>query len=85
MFALRKYVFTISIRLSREEKARYDRLLKRFGSASGSSRKSRSEVFRSLLVRLDLPYETNWDNPGYDDLPGVETDSEQDSTVVVVE
>jgi hypothetical protein len=65
---LRKYAFTISVRLSKEDKQRYERLLRRFGS--GFSR-SKSDRFRALLARLDFPYETRWDNEGYDDLPEV--------------
>lgn len=79
---MRKYDFTISVRLCREDKQRYERLLQRFADAFSTSQ---SERFRSLLKRLDIPYETKWDNPGFDDLPEVsetedpEADSEEES------
>jgi hypothetical protein len=65
---LRRYKFTICVRLSDEDLQRYERLLQRFGAVAF---KSRSERFRSLLKRLDFPYETKWDNDGFDDLPEV--------------
>jgi hypothetical protein len=68
VFALRKYSHTISVRLSDEDKQRYERLLKRFGK---TWRASKSASFRELLKRLgeELAFETRWDNPGFDSLP----------------
>jgi hypothetical protein len=60
---LRKYSHVICVRLSDEDKQRYERLLKRFGK---TWRSSKSASFRELLKRLgeELAFETRWDNPG---------------------
>jgi hypothetical protein len=67
----------------------YEKLLKRFADTFHTSK---SEQFRSLLARLTeaFPYETRWDNPGYDELLDSENadsdeqlDEDQESTVVV--
>jgi len=46
--------------------------------------RSKSEQFRSLLRKLDSPYETKWDNEGYDDLPEVakveDTEAEEEQS-----
>jgi len=57
----------ITVRLTDEGKLEYERLLKRFGKLWHASK---SESFRDLVHRLtvDLPFETNWDNPGFDSL-----------------
>jgi hypothetical protein len=54
-----------------------------------SWRATKSESFRELLKRLDIPYETNWDNPGFDSLDEPEAEEQEhaegpDREVVVV-
>jgi hypothetical protein len=62
---LRKYSHVICVRLSDEDLARYQRLLKRFGK---TWRATKSESFRELLRRLgdELSFETKWDNEPFD-------------------
>jgi hypothetical protein len=76
---LRNYLYHVSVRLSDEDKQRYERLLKRFGKLW---RATKSEHFRELLKRLseDLSFETKWDNPGaYYDEESPEESTEEPS------
>lgn len=74
-FVLKRFVYTVSTRLSREDKQRLDKLIQRFADPFC---KSESERFRSFLKRLtsEFDYETRFDNEGYDDLP---EDPQEDS------
>jgi hypothetical protein len=60
---LRLYSFTISVRLSATDKQRYERLLRRYGCGLQPSK--RSESFRELLKKIDLPYDSIQDNEGW--------------------
>jgi hypothetical protein len=51
VFALRKYVFTFSVRLSEEEKAILEQLLKKH--CGYMFRSSKSEKFRVLLRKME--------------------------------
>jgi hypothetical protein len=55
VFTLRKYVHCVAARLSGEDLARFQRLLRRYGCGFSPSK---SESFRRLLVKLDVPYHT---------------------------
>ena len=48
---------TVSVRLSDVDLKHYLRILARFGSGS-----TNSERFRSMLVKMDLPYASRLDN-----------------------
>jgi hypothetical protein len=60
---LRLYSHTICVRLSDEDNQRYLRLLRRYGSGF---RPTKSESFRKLLERLDIPHPTIDDNEDWD-------------------
>lgn len=83
---MRKYSHFVGARLTDEELALYLRLLKRFGKVPSWATKSAQ--FRELIHRLSesMPYETKYDNPGFDSLDD-EKEEEQpspDPEVVVV-
>lgn len=65
---MEKYPHVITVRLSEEELALYLRLLRRFGKTPSWATKSAQ--FRELIHRLteSMPYETKYDNPGFDSL-----------------
>ena len=60
---MRNYLYHVSVRLSREDWERYQRLLRRYGSGF---KPTRSESFRALLKKLDLPYASCLDNEDFD-------------------
>jgi hypothetical protein len=63
----RVFDYTFSVRLSSEDRARLQQLLRRFGKWP---RSTNSVDFRELIRRLssELTFETRFDNPGFDSL-----------------
>jgi hypothetical protein len=58
---LRKLKHVITVRLSDEDYRHYQRLLERFGQGS-----TRAERFRSLVNKMDFPFESRWDNEDWE-------------------
>ena len=83
---MRKYSVFVGARLTPEEHALYLELLHRF--AKVPSWATKSAQFRELIHRLSesMPYETKYDNPGFDSLDDEkeEEPSGPDPEVVVV-
>jgi hypothetical protein len=81
-----RFPHVITIRLTDEELAMYLRLLQRFGKLPSWTTKSAQ--FRELVHRLteSMPYETRFDNPGFDSLDDEAEDesSGPDPEVVVL-
>ena len=67
----------ITVRLTDQGKREYENLLRRFGKSWHSSK---SESFRELVHRLSeaMPFETRFDNPGFDTLDdGAEAEEQE--------